>query len=100
MKVNSGLVTLLRGSGRGGGEYTVPEVRGYPCPAPDSKADEPDPCLNRKCLWEEKHTQKKKEIPTCNLLFTKPYPPWLLLLRLSIFHMAHMAHYIDSAGRK
>ncbi|TNN47813.1 hypothetical protein EYF80_042010 [Liparis tanakae] len=28
LKVNSGLVTLLRGRGRGGGEYTVPEVSG------------------------------------------------------------------------
>lgn len=28
LKVNSGLVTLLRGRGRGGGEYTVPDVRG------------------------------------------------------------------------
>lgn len=28
LKVNSGLVTLLRGRGLGGGEYTVPEVRG------------------------------------------------------------------------
>lgn len=28
LKVNSGLVTVPRGRGRGGGEYTVPEVRG------------------------------------------------------------------------
>lgn len=40
---------MLRGRGRGGGEYTVLEVRGYPGDVVQYIGDVP-PGLNRKCL--------------------------------------------------
>lgn len=42
---------VFLGSRRGGGEYTVPEVRGYPGEELLKRGVVPDDVLNRKCLW-------------------------------------------------
>lgn len=48
-KLKAGREKVFRGKGRGGGEYTVLEVRGYPGEVVQYIGDVP-PGLNRKCL--------------------------------------------------
>lgn len=45
---------MFRGRGRGGGEYTVLEVKGYPGDVVQYIGDVP-PGLNRKCLEKTLH---------------------------------------------
>lgn len=54
-RLKAGLEKVLRGSGRGGGEYTVLEVKGYPGDVVQNKGDVP-PGLKRKCLQGKKKT--------------------------------------------
>lgn len=51
----------MRGRGRGGGEYTVLEVRGYPGDVVQYIGDVP-PGLNRKCLGSGGGGMRKKKI--------------------------------------
>lgn len=44
---------VFLGSRRGGGEYTVPEVRGYPGEELLKRGVVPDDVLNKKCLKKE-----------------------------------------------
>lgn len=67
---------MLRGRGRGGGEYTVLEVKGYPGDVVQYIGDVP-PGLNRKCL-EIKHifsnnwnTESRQEVEIDNYVQTK-----------------------------
>lgn len=50
LRLKAGRAKVLRGSGRGGGEYTVLEVRGYPGDVVQKSGEVP-PGLKRKCLW-------------------------------------------------
>lgn len=53
LRLKAGRAKVLRGRGRGGGEYTVLDVRGYPG-AVVQKSGEVPPGLKRKCLWMER----------------------------------------------
>lgn len=53
MRLNAGRAKVLRGRGRGGGEYTVLDVRGYPGDVVQKSGEVP-PGLKRKCLWMER----------------------------------------------
>lgn len=53
LRLKAGRAKVLRGSGRGGGEYTVLEVRGYPGDVVQKSGEVP-PGLKRKCLWMER----------------------------------------------
>lgn len=44
---------VFLGSRRGGGEYTVPEVRGYPGEELLKRGVVPDDVLNKKCLMKK-----------------------------------------------
>lgn len=50
---------VFLGSRRGGGEYTVPEVRGYPGEELLKSGVVPDDVLNKKCL-RTKQTEERK----------------------------------------
>lgn len=51
---------VFLGSRRGGGEYTVPEVRGYPGEELLKRGVVPDDVLNKKCLKMRKRGEKRK----------------------------------------
>lgn len=53
LRLKAGREKVLRGRGRGGGEYTVLEVRGYPGDVVQKSGEVP-PGLKRKCLWTER----------------------------------------------
>lgn len=53
LRLKAGRAKVLRGRGRGGGEYTVLDVRGYPGDVVQKRGEVP-PGLKRKCLWIEK----------------------------------------------
>lgn len=53
LRLKAGRAKVLRGRGRGGGEYTVLDVRGYPGDVVQKRGEVP-PGLKRKCLWMEK----------------------------------------------
>ena len=53
MRLKAGREKVLRGRGRGGGEYTVLDVRGYPGDVVQKSGEVP-PGLKRKCLWRER----------------------------------------------
>lgn len=53
LRLKVGRVKVLRGRGRGGGEYTVLDVRGYPGDVVQKSGEVP-PGLKRKCLWIER----------------------------------------------
>lgn len=53
LRLKAGLEKVLRGRGRGGGEYTVLDVRGYPGDVVQKSGEVP-PGLKRKCLWMER----------------------------------------------
>lgn len=53
LRLKAGREKALRGRGRGGGEYTVLEVSGYPGEVVQKSGDVP-PGLKRKCLWMER----------------------------------------------
>lgn len=50
LRLKAGRAKVLRGRGRGGGEYTVLDVRGYPGDVVQKSGEVP-PGLKRKCLW-------------------------------------------------
>lgn len=53
LRLKAGREKVLRGRGRGGGEYTVLDVRGYPGDVVQKSGEVP-PGLKRKCLWMER----------------------------------------------
>lgn len=53
---------VFLGSRRGGGEYTVPDVRGYPGEELLKRGVVPDDVLNKKCLRRKK-TCGKRSLP-------------------------------------
>lgn len=53
LRLKAGRAKVLRGRGRGGGEYTVLDVRGYPGDVVQKSGEVP-PGLKRKCLWMER----------------------------------------------
>lgn len=54
LRLKAGRAKVLRGRGRGGGEYTVLDVRGYPGDVVQKSGEVP-PGLKRKCLWRERN---------------------------------------------
>lgn len=54
MRLKAGREKVFRGRGRGGGEYTVLEVNGYPGDVVQYIGEVP-PGLNRKCLERTYH---------------------------------------------
>lgn len=54
LRLKAGRAKVLRGRGRGGGEYTVLDVRGYPGDVVQNSGEVP-PGLKRKCLRMERH---------------------------------------------
>lgn len=50
LRLKAGRLKVLRGRGRGGGEYTVLDVSGYPGDVVQKSGEVP-PGLKRKCLW-------------------------------------------------
>lgn len=53
LRFKAGREKVLRGRGRGGGEYTVLDVSGYPGDVVQKSGEVP-PGLKRKCLWMER----------------------------------------------
>lgn len=53
LRLKAGREKVLRGRGRGGGEYTVLDVKGYPGDVVQKSGEVP-PGLKRKCLWMER----------------------------------------------
>lgn len=53
LRLKAGRAKVLRGRGRGGGEYTVLDVRGYPGDVVQKSGEVP-PGLKRKCLGMER----------------------------------------------
>lgn len=61
LRLKAGRVKVLRGRGRGGGEYTVLDVRGYPGDVVQKSGEVP-PGLKRKCLGRER-SQRVSGLP-------------------------------------
>lgn len=84
-RLKAGRENVFRGRGRGGGEYTVLEVKGYPGDVVQYIGDVP-PGLNRKCL---KKTYFPVGLSRINYFFRDVYHHYIsgyCLSKCSHFH--------------